>query len=532
MQPPTTNGSPDAAATVWGPDLSADPGSVQSQSGDSVLSFPKSVDRPRLAAYEHYDQLYHGNHYKAFAIKAEKGFTDRYAKLRYIAANFAGLLSKVMADMLFGEKVTFDCNDKNNQKWLDGLMEDNHLIAQLYESELANSRRGDAVFKMRLGQREDSLTAESTVIIEEIPASIYFPELDSTSARYKPKADVLIWIFVQDGRSYLHKETHKPGYIFHEIYSYDQSKQQIIQRLNAADFGFKDQEETKVDCTLIFHIPNFRDGDFFGTSDYDDLESLFFALNNRITKIDNILDKHSDPILAVPPGVIDEKGQVRKEALNMFEVDNENPGFNKPEYIVWNANMEFAFKQIDKIVDLLYMFSGIAQASTGYSSDEANSGQAESGRALKFKLLSTIRKRNQKKIYYDIALKEMMETAMEFGKAWNIKFDGISVNQPEKPSIDWGDGVLNDVTEQIENEVKRNEAGLSSRADSISRLDGISPDEAAKKVVEIDKESAIMVPSLEKPALPGKPAEARGAVVRPPDPNAPVPPAANPAKGA
>jgi hypothetical protein len=100
----------------------------------------------------------------------------------------------------------------------------------------------------------------------------------------------------------------------------------------------------------------------------------------------------------------------------------------------------------------------------------------------------------------------MLETAMEFGKAWGVQFDGNSVNSPEKPSINWGDGVLNDTTEMIDEETKRIEAGLSSRADSIVRLDGISPDDAAKKVKEIDAESAIAVPSLEKPAAPGKPA--------------------------
>lgn len=517
MQPQTTNGS-----TAPSPGSPATP--TINPVVESPLSFPKQADRPRLTAYDHYDQLYSGDHYKAFAIKAEKGFTDKYAQLRYISANFAGLMSRVMADMLFGEKVTFDCQDKGNQAWIDGLIEDNHLIAQLYESELANSRRGDAVFKIRLGQRNNNVAAKSTVIIEEIPASIYFPTLDVTSARFTPTADILMWTFNQNGNTYLHKETHRPGYIFHEIFSYDPNKQQIIATQNVADFGFQDKEETKVEHSLIFHIPNVRDGNFFGTSDYKDLEQLFFALNNRITKVDNILDKHSDPILAVPPGVIDEKGAVRKEALNMFEVDNENPGFNKPEYIVWNANLESAFKEIDKIVDLLYMFSGIAQASTGYSSDQAGSGQAESGRALKFKLLATIRKRNQKKIYYDIALKEMLETSMEFGKAWGVEIDKNTVNEPEKPAIDWGDGIINDVQEQIDDEIKRIEGGISSRADAISRIDGISPDEAADKVKEIDKESAIVVPSLEKPAAPGKPALPAGEapVANPLQPGAPA----------
>jgi hypothetical protein len=463
---------------------------------ENPLTFPKQADKPRLAAYDHYDKLYYGDHYSAFAIKAEKGFTDKYSQLRYITANFAGIISRIMADMLFGETITVDCEDDQNQKFVDKLIEENHLWAQCYESELGNSRRGDALFKMRIGQAENNPAAPSTVIIEEITPAIYFPVLDVGSGRNKAKEDVLIWQFQQNGVTYLHKETHRPGYIFHEILRYDPNTERITAFEKPEAFGYQATEETKVDDSLIFHIPNFRDSGYFGASDYRDLEQLFFALNNRITKIDNILDKHSDPILAVPPGVIDEKGKIRKQALSLFEVDNENPGFNKPEYIVWNANLEFAFKEIDKLTDMLYMFSGIAPAST--IGDE-NGGQAESGRALKFKLLSTIRKRNQKMIYYDIALKEMLETAMELARAWGVQVDGESPGKKEeKPKLKWGDGVLNDVQEQIDMEVARVEAGLTMRADAIARLDGISPDEAAAKVKEIDAENAILVPNLDK----------------------------------
>lgn len=494
---------------------------------DSPLAFPKQADKPRLTAYEHYDKLYFGDHYAAFAIKAEKGFTEKYSRLRYIVSNFAGLMSRVMADMLFGEKIVIDCDDKSNQAWVDGFVEDNHLFAQLYESALGNSRRGDSVFKLRIGPRDNSLTADSTVIAEEITPAIYFPILDLSSGRMTPVKDVLIWTFKQGTKNYIHVETHTVGYIQNEIFEYNPDNQRIGARQDVTAFGFEETQETKASRSLIFHIPNVRDGSsYFGTSDYKDLEQLFFALNNRITSIDNILDKHSDPILAVPPGVIDENGQVSKAALNLFEVDNENPGFNKPEYIVWNANLDNAMKQVDKLVDMLFMFSEISPSTMGV---DVGGGQAESGRALKFKLMRTIAKRNRKKIYYDIAMKEMLETAMELGKNWAIKIDDSTVTTPEKPKIDWGDGIIPDVVEDTDVEIKRIEAGISSRADAIARLDGSTPEEAAAKVKEIDKENAIVVPSLDKPANLGKPSEPRGTVSPPTDPNAPTPPVAAPA---
>lgn len=467
---------------------------------DGPFNFPKKADKARLTRYSENDQIYFGDHFDAFKIRGEKTdkqYPEVYRRLRYVVANFAGLASRVMADMLFGESITVDLKNDKTQNWIDGLIEDNQLWAQLYESELGNSRRGDAVFKMRVGQRNPAVAdSPSTIIIEEFTPAIYYPVLEVTGTRNVPKQDVIATIFKQNDITYLHKEIHTPGRIQHEVWSYSEKDEKLISPQDVTQFGYVEVEETGVSRSLVFHIPNVRDGSgFFGTSDYHDLKSLFFALNNRITKVDNILDKHSDPILAVPPGVLDEDGKVNRSALGMFEVDNENPGFNKPEYIVWNANLDSAFKQIEKLVEMLFMFSEIAPASLG--ADQGSGGQAESGRALKFKLLATIRKRNRKMRYYDQAIKDMLETAQELAKFHKIAIDGYTPAEVERPDLKWPDGVINDTVEQTETDIKRVEAGIMSRADAIADLDGISPADAAKKVKEIDKEQEPTLPAID-----------------------------------
>ncbi len=462
--------------------------------------WPNKDDKLRLESYKHYDQLYFGDHYSAFAIKTRQknkyGFADQYAKLRYVVANFPGLISRVIADMLFGEPLVVDVKDANTQAWVDGLIDDTHLLAQLYESSLANSRRGDSIFKIR---GTDLGTSNAKIHVEEVTPAYYFPSISSASARGQVDQELLAWTWTsEDGKTtYLQEEIHEPGKITTKLFEYDPNSEKVVQqytdqemkKLIAVDPIF----ETNIKHNLIFHVPNVRDGSqYFGTSDYKDLETLFYALNNRITKVDNILDKHSDPILAVPPGVLDENGSVNKSSLGMFEVRNDNPGFNKPEYIVWNANLESAFQEVEKMVDFLFMFSEVSPATMGMD----KTGQAESGRALKFKLLRTIAKRNRKKIYYDIMIKEMLETAQEFGQAWNIKIDGKTVTTVQKPDIKWGDGVIPDYTEEIDNEIKRLDAGLSSKADAISRIDNLKPEEAKKKAEEIEKADSVEVPPI------------------------------------
>jgi hypothetical protein len=459
---------------------------------ESPLKFPKQAEVQRISDYDFYDKIYYGDHYAAFSIRAEKDFSEQYSRLRYIVANFGRLISSVMADMLFGEKLTIDLEDQKNQDFIDGLIEENKLILQLYESALANSRRGDSVFKLRVGPRNvNDLAAQSSIIIEEQTPAIYFPEFDEKNAKNEPALDVLAWTFTVGQTVYLHKESHRPGFITHEIFKYDPQEKKIISEENPEDFGYPALEETKVKRSLVFHIPNVRDGSgFWGASDYKDLISLFFALNNRLTKTDNILDKHSDPILAVPPGVLDEKGKIKRSKLNLFEVDSENPGFNKPEYIVWNANLDAAEKEVDRLIELLFMLAETSPATMGMDKN----GLAESGRALKFKLLATIRKRNRKMRYYDQAIKDMLETAQELAIAHGVAVKDVRISKSERPKIDWGDGVINDEVEMVDIAVKRIDAGLSSRADEIAHLDGLTPDEAKDKVEEIDKEEAANLP--------------------------------------
>lgn len=455
--------------------------------------FPDKDEQKRLDRYRYGDNLYAGDHFEAFGIKGEKDFSIRYRKLRYIAANFAGLMSRVMADMLFSEDPTIDYKEKQNQLFTDSLIQENQLLVQLFESALGNSRRGDSVFKMRIGQRNPKLVdSPNTVILEEVTPAIYFPTLSVNGTRYTPDEEVIATTFKDGDKTYLHKEIHTPGTIRHEVFLYNPDSREIIgEAVSPEPFGFKESEETGIERSLVFHIPNVRDGSgFWGTSDYQDLESLFFALNNRITKVDNILDKHSDPILAVPTGVIDEDGKVRKEALGMFEVDADNPGFNKPEYIVWNANLESAFTQIEALVDMLFMFSEIAPASLGKDKD----GVAESGRALKFKLLSTIRKKNRKLRYYDQAVKDMLETAQQLAIVKNVTVGDNRITEAIRPNIIWPDNLINDEVEQTEVVGLRIDQGTMAPSDGIAKLDGISPEEAKAKAKEISDENGPNVP--------------------------------------
>lgn len=441
-------------------------------------TFPYEDSKGRLAKYELYEKLLAGNHFSAFAGEVGKEITDRYKNLRYITANFAGLISKVIADLLFGEEIQIKAG--KNTDFLDALYLDSKLRVQIYESALFNSARGDAIFRLRV--------EDNNIIVEDINPSMYFPRGTSNNFRAKPRVEELAWKNTIGDTTYLISEIQEKGILTTNIHILEKDGQiggtiDIPAYNNLAGTKYQAVVDSKIGKNLLVHVPNMRlKSDYFGTSDYADLLSLFYAINNRLSKTDNILDKHSDPILAVPEGVLDEEGNVKREALSMIEMGT---GDTKPEYIVWNASLDSAFKQVDKLVEMLFMASEVSPDVLGMGQ-----GQSDSGRALKFKLIRTIAKRQRKALYYAQALKEVFILAQELAIKNGFTVNGVKIAEAKaiEPEIIFSDGIVNDPKETIENETMKVESGLTSKKRAIMAIENTDEKNAEAIIKEIEDE--------------------------------------------
>ena len=453
--------------------------------------FPTAKESARLSDYEYYRKLFLGKHFDAFRIKIDdEKYNRAYAQIRYLVVNFAGLLSKIMADMLFSEPPTISVPN-GDQEWVDAWWRENKMDVQCYESALGNSYNGDAVFKLRVGKIYDKDT-DSTVICEDISPKIYFPEVDGFNVRARPKKIDLKWTFRVGDKLYLRVETHKPGIIENHVYEMEGEK--IMGEISPSLVGLelKPEEETGIDELMVVHVANWKTGDrHFGLSDYFDLDTLFYALNNRLSKIDNILDKHGDPILMVPPGVLDEKGQVKKKALGVIQVESAADG--KPEYIVWDASLQSAFTEVEKLVDFLYLTAEISPDILGMGE-----GKSDSGRALKFKLMRTLAKTQRKRLYYDQAIKEVVYNAQLLAQAHGLKAGGLPLKKaPVMPEIEWQDGLPIDDSELQADLIAAIDAGIKSKKDAIMELDAIDEKSAEAKLKDIEGEK----PKVEMPPM-------------------------------
>lgn len=472
----------------------ADSNTSQTSAKTNLGNFPPSKeDQRRIEEYAYYEKLFMGMHYEAFNRKINSAdFNKAYSQLRYVMVNFAALVSKICADMLFSEPVKIKTED-GDQEFIEKLWEDNQMDTLVYESALTNSYEGDALFKIRTGLRRPG-DKKKSLIIEPVTPRIYFPKLDGFNISASPDEITLAWTFDKDGEKYLRKEIHRSGEILNQVFLMegDVIKSEANLAILGID-GLQPVQKTGITRLLVTHVANWKTTSrHFGISDYFDLETLFFAINNRMTKIDNILDKHSDPILIVPPGVLDEKtGKPKKGDGRVVELGQES-GDGKPEYVVWDASLENAFKEIDKLVEFLEMVSEVSPDVFGMGKGTA----ADSGRALKYKLMRTLAKVARKKLYYKPALEELLYTAQLLAKQENIETDSGKKLEGEavRPEIEFADGLPSDMAEQIDMEQKAIDAGVTTARDAIMRIYDVDEDEADSRVETIKEETAVELP--------------------------------------
>jgi hypothetical protein len=457
------------------------------------MQYANKPDQDRLDRYEAYEALFMNDHKKAFEKLYPKMRLDLdYKDMFYVSANLAAMLSELSADMLFEEFPTIRIEGDDNG-WLSALYRSNNLKQQLYESAIEASYRGDAVFKIRAKDGE--------LLIEDINPMYYFPEYNPANVREEPTAHVFHYpqkiVYMGETRDGVFIERHEPGVIRNMLYLVENGEMTV--QLDVTEYlGISEEEPTNIDDFLVFHLRNYRvNSRYFGISDYKDIAEIMYSINNRMTLINSVLDEHGKPILLLPPGVNKKKdahGNEHTVPKKYIQTIEYNPDKHvKPEYVVWDAKLEVTFNYIDRMMELFYMTTGTNSAAFGLDSG----GFAESGRALKFKLLRTIAKKHKKQLYYDPLIKNMLYTAQVFARNNNLLVEDKRVDfEPVHPDIKWEDGIINDMMEQVEIEAAKLQEGLTTKVDAIQSIDNLTETEAQEKIDRIKEEKQANAPQF------------------------------------
>lgn len=460
--------------------------------------FPPLEHQQRIERYRKNKHIYNGNHALVFN---DRDVPEEMQHAVYIASNLAGIVVKKSADLLFGENPVFSAGkelDSPEQKAIERLIEDNDLHTTNYESALGNGYRGDSFYKVRWGQKYGGLLPATTdpykVFIEAQQAEYVFPETLPQDNNTIFAYHIAIPTVVEDTGDQnwiLNVESHYPSKIEYSKYTispfnyclYENvvTEWRIVEKIPLEN----NVVLTGVNEPLIVHTPNYSiDDSWHGIDDISENESLFAEINNRLSKIAEILDKHSDPMMAVGEGILneDERGNLTFNASidKVFEIKKDSV---VPQYIVWDGQLQAAFKELEVLTQHLLAITELPPVALGMG-DAGTSGN--SGLAIKWRMNSLLSKINRKRQYYNKSLKQALFIAQKLEHAQSNKSLGYEITVPK---IKFKDGLPEDAMEQstIAN-MRTGGKATQSQLTAIMELNDCTEEQARIELARIKEE--------------------------------------------
>lgn len=391
-----------------------------------------------------------------------------------VVMNLSGAISRIFADLTFLKPIRISHENEEIEKVLQKIAFNNDFNTMLWESALAQSYAGFTAFECRL--------ENGKAIIEEISPSILYPQFNARNIKSEPSEIIVAYPVNINKQEYTFVKRHIPGKILYELYKSDKSNKLLSRAdLSIYDETLPEEENTGLDYIPVWLVRNPKSGnETLGTSDYDDLRTLLKELSRVLSQVATQLEKFGDAKMAVPPGVLDENGKVRKEDMEMIEVAGNDSGLLIPQYIT-NANPQIdkAFTQIDAIMESI---ARISEVSSVLLDLNVNGGVEKVG-ALKLRMLRTLAKVERKRKSYDRQLRNMLSHAYFWETGKKI--------EPFEIDISFSDGLPEDLLDKITAETSRYTAGLQTKKDAIRNLDNLEGENLENKVKELEQDNML-----------------------------------------
>lgn len=457
--------------------------------------FPPQTHYERIRRYRINKKLYEGHHCDVF--KKNMSIEGRARALLYISINLAGTICKKSADFLFGEDLKIlagNGSKTKEQRAFDRFYEENHLNILLYESALSNAYLGDSFIKVRYGQEYAGELPpefdEHRVLIETLNPEYVYPEtMEWDRGKIKCYHVAVPYHVKKEDRWVLKVESHYAGKIVYCDYNisplcYNRDNEVEQFTINGAVEGTATVVATGVNVPLIVHIPNTGSVECWeGKDDLTEHHAILDEINNRLSQISDILDKHANPALAIPAGLLgeDEYGnaQFRVATDKVFEVLGKEDIV--PQYITWSSNLNEAFLELDKLVELLLMSAEVPPIVLGKETGTSGTGSL----AIKWQMNSLLSKVNRKRQYYAKGIKQIFYIAQKLEEALGISDYAITI-----PNLQFQDGLPRDDMEQANiMSIRTNGVKTMSQKTAIMLLNNMTEEQAEQEIDRINEEN-------------------------------------------
>lgn len=503
--------------------------------------YPPAKDIERLAKYKRMRKLFDAKpqdiYERATQILKDRPQSAQLEQL-YIAVNLADIIATKPADMLIGDMPAIESGKDDmstEQQALNSYVENNKLQQLIHESAIGAGYRGDAWLKVRYGYREDysellELSGEGAIpegvelepIVEHVDANTVFPELAQGESKRFKAINIAQVIYdevpkLDDNGEITYKmnftldvERHIPGAIIYEQYRLHRKSvnveygEDITVYTIGEQLGTTEIEHTKIPHIPIFHIPyKSTDRSWEGIGGLEKVERIFYAINDRLTQIDYILWKHSDPNAYGPPIESDDTTNARFGGM-YYEIKE---GDVIPGYMTWDAQLDAAFKELDMLISLVFMNAETPQWVFGTvlaGDQKGGTGTSHTdGAAIKSRFMPILSKVARIRTRYDQAIRDAMLTCYLF-EANARKYSGEIV----RPTIKWKDGLPKNEKEEAEIMMLRTGSlPTIDQHSAIKRLDEVDDNKASEVLRRIgeDEERTMAIDDVDffnKPIVP------------------------------
>lgn len=409
-----------------------------------------NFNSPRHTEYKDYAGMYDSQTDVHMIVRKIGEYLDH----PYLELGLAREVALLYSDLAFGNPINAFAKETTADHSLDNLIEENKLNQQLSEAAITQAVKGGVVFKNYLDNGKSKITF--------IEPDYYFPTFSPFDKR-KLLSETIAYLYEKGDEQFLYTETYEQGEngdYWCITRNYKFKNNQVGRMLN----------ESKVNTTLqespLEYIPFIRSGSsFWGDSIYKGSVALYDELNNRVTQISNVLDKHSDPSMWALSSVFDENGNLNHKGGKVYEVQEDVEGRKIGDspigYITWDWNPDANFKFIkDIIFKVLYTVSPLAPAL--YGLDETSQA---TGRAIVLKSWRTQCKVSRSYMYWRDALKRVLYKAQQLQVN-----SGEASYTPEIPNVELSLNIPLDTLEGAQSEQLKVTSKVTSLKSSIARL--------------------------------------------------------------
>lgn len=493
-------------------------------------AFPPPVEAGRIQRYRQNAHLFDGDHFAdpEFRTRTPFGMVDDVPVNLYLKCaerisqvignfeevvsfptllNYQRLMSLKMADLVCGEYPTISGVTAAENAAIQDVRDMSDFDAKLYSTVIDISRYGDALWRMYKDyDGRMNFTCWDPTQWYPIVAQ------DGTNAI---KAHCLCWIVnksedVLNPDFYLNVQIHSNnpkdiGYYEHREF-----------KMNASGTMIGDQVSSKrvptgLDRCAVFHIRAFAvTNSVYGYDDYMTVDSILAEIMARVGQISAILDKHADPNITGPVSMLEvdpKTGEYHLRAGKFFAV---SPGEEHPEYMTWDGQLTSAFKQLEFLVNQMYILSEMGAAVLG---GQDGSSQAISGTAMRFKMVNPLAKARRIANSMTLPVRKLFSSLSVSAEVDEKMFDHpedtanpagadpttIPPVQPKplqlpipyrKISVFWADGLPDDPRENIENcKLASGETKMMPLEKAIMEFFGRSQEEALNWIEKIHEET-------------------------------------------